>query len=325
MPIPLGRTSEPNSANSASPADWHLGMTDEEADAPSYGAATKTAMHAATPVHAAVDGPATPDGSAAELAELMAAMGIDDTAVAAKTAQVVSSGWSTPVGSPPHNSYGCQWLNNDSCHWGSSGDSSDGGGSATNVGHLSGGTAQVPAPRSRRASREERAAREAARQASNNAFVASRQVIGNMKEEASKAFQMAIDARRKGRLAEAAQFEREAAFWKAEAAAYRKTAARDAFRHNNGAKFAMPDIDLHGLEVPVAMGIVRATLDAALKMAGTAAYSLVTVAFISGWGKHSPTGAKILPAIQDLLCSTGIDWELENPGKICALIRPDTY
>lgn len=173
-------------------------MTDEEADAPSYGAATKTAMHAATPVHAAVDGPATPDGSAAELAELMAAMGIDDTAVAAKTAQVVSSGWSTPVGSPPHNSYGCQWLNNDSCHWGSSGDSSDGGGSATNVGHLSGGTAQVPAPRSRRASREERAAREAARQASNNAFVASRQVIGNMKEEASKAFQMAIDARVRG-------------------------------------------------------------------------------------------------------------------------------
>lgn len=68
-----------------------------------------------------------------------------------------------------------------------------------------------------------------------------------------------------------------------------------------------------------------APADAALKMAGTAAYSLVTVAFISGWGKHSPTGAKILPAIQDLLCSTGIDWELENPGKICALIRPDTY
>lgn len=65
---------------------------------------------------------------------------------------------------------------------------------------------------------------------------------------------------RKGRLAEAAEFECEAAFWKAKAAAYRQTEARHAFRHNNGAKFAMPDIDLHGLEVPVAMGIVRATL-----------------------------------------------------------------
>jgi hypothetical protein len=178
-----------------------------------------------------------------------------------------------------------------------------------------------------RASREERAAREAARQANDNAFVASRQIIGDMKEQANKAFQMAIDARRKGRLAEAIQFEQEAAAWKAQAAAYRQQAARDAFRRNNGANVNnMADVNLHQLAVPAAMNIVQPTVGVALAAARTGAYSLVTVAFISGWGKHSPTGdSKILAAIQDLLSNMGIDWEMENPGKIRALFPADAY
>lgn len=63
-----------------------------------------------------------------------------------------------------------------------------------------------------------------------------------------------------------------------------------------------------------------------MKLAGDGVYSLVTVAFIPGWGKHSPTGeGKILPAIQDLLDSLGIDFEMPNAGKIQALFPADAY
>lgn len=145
------------------------------------------AVETRTTMHGMVAAPATPDSSAAELAELLAAMGIDDAAVATKTAQVVSSGSSSPVGSPPQASDGWQW--------GSSCDSSSDDGGANNAGYLSGASAQRS---TQRASRAERAAREAARQASNNAFVRSRQVIAGLKEEADLAFQAAIDARVRG-------------------------------------------------------------------------------------------------------------------------------
>lgn len=70
----------------------------------------------------------------------------------------------------------------------------------------------------------------------------------------------------------------------------------------------------------------RPLAGAALGMAGGGVYSLVTVAFISGWGKHSPDGSsKILAAIQDYLNNMGVDWTMENPGKIRALIPADAY
>lgn len=291
-----------------------MGATDADGNEAKCGAATKSASHSPTSVQAVFEGPATPDSSAAELEDLLAAMGIDDSSVAARTAGAVFSGWSSPVGSPPQDNSCYQWSS-----WGSAAALSDDGGASLG-GDLSAGAER----RSQRASREERAAREAARQASNNAFVRSRQLIGSMKEEAGKAFQQAIDARvscwdglggagglagrerkcgsgamclpvpqqpcaadppasphpafparslphlplspappqRKGRLAEAAQFEREAQAWKCQAAAHRAKAARDAYRRNNGGASVnhMPDVNLHDLEVSQALKKVRSAV-----------------------------------------------------------------
>ncbi len=163
-----------------------MGATDADGNEAKCGAATKSASHSPTSVQAVFEGPATPDSSTAEaLEELLAAMGIDDGSVAARTAEAVFSGWSSPVGSPPQDNNCYQWGS-----WGSTGALSEAGGTSLGA-DLSAGTER----HSQRASREERAQREAARQASNNAFVRSRQLIGSMKEEASKAFQQAIDAR----------------------------------------------------------------------------------------------------------------------------------
>lgn len=177
---PADPTLQPLPALLCSPSlgGWHIASNTSER--------CSAAVVTHTAVHGMVAVPATPDSSAAELAELLAAMGIDDDAVATKAAQVVSSGWSSPVGSPPQASDGWQW--------GSSCDSSDEGG-ANSAGYMSGASAQRS---TQRASRVEREAREAARQASNNAFVHSRQVIAGLKEEAAKAFQSAIDARVRG-------------------------------------------------------------------------------------------------------------------------------
>ena len=67
---------------------------------------------------------------------------------------------------------------------------------------------------------------------------------------------------RKGRLAEAAQFEREAQAWKCQAAAHRAKAARDAYRRNNGGASVnhMPDVNLHDLEVSQALKKVRSAV-----------------------------------------------------------------
>ncbi len=64
---------------------------------------------------------------------------------------------------------------------------------------------------------------------------------------------------RKGRLAEAAQFEREAQAWKCQAAAHREKAARDAYRRNNGGASVnhMPDVNLHDLDLEVSQALKK--------------------------------------------------------------------
>jgi hypothetical protein len=65
-------------------------------------------------------------------------------------------------------------------------------------------------------------------------------------------------------------------------------------------------VDLHGLFVDEALGVVRN----ALEMRGR------TVHFVTGRGKHSLNGPRIRPAVISLLEEIGILWEMSNPGVV---------
>lgn len=96
--------------------------------------------------------------------------------------------------------------------------------------------------------RDEAARREEAalRAAASQAFVAHRQAISDLQAQSGAYRQLAIDTRRMGRLAEAAQHERLAREAQEAARRRREAACRDAFRRNNqGSTLKMEGIDLH--------------------------------------------------------------------------------